>query len=651
MTIQYVTREDIEGMGIPLDALVSVEQRDRIAGHVERILSEADATERRAATMGAAGAEFLRVVRQAERDAAEFRGVAWDSLHPEADARLAAATGGALLDTPRRLTFTTDGATPIDNVDKRPLLAHAPARIDSISVMRGNRTDVHRIESVEVRAGDRLSAECDAAGKWTARVEPFDGVMLGQLALPRARVISSDAKGFEIQAIGDGVEVVRFWNKSANGKPIEMIWHGVPTMVLIQSVTDQGRGEFKVSVRRWVDAVPSMTWNGVPAPDAPVDTARAAAPAKPAALAAGQVWAADDGRTLTIACRVDDFPEYWETVEDGPKGFKVWEFAALRWWRYLGTREEVAAARLDFTGASPTLTNRDESIKAIRDATIARMRGTDAQRAREALNHLRHALCAALATDNVTTDLDFATATVTVTAPGCGAAAIARAIEGARRWAPDGCEVVAAPSASPYREAPPLSPKAQAIIDECNGIASRMADAWWSPSPGTPAGLRRIIARALDVSPEDVTIHESSPGVVDVEVRGMGARRVEEAIEAMRDHLPLGAAALRVWRPVPPLAALRATIDAMIAADSGPFAHARAAALRSLAEPDGDEVAEVRLVRLTLTVINSYERRRGGQRTPRRERDNHPGAVRIERALDIYERERARSDAYARTVR
>ncbi len=258
-------------------------------------------------------------------DACKLVPAAQIGLHPEADARLAAATGGGAIDADAILRHHEENQVhriearvehgpsfalvgTIAEIDARlrsgfvgvdvatgetgkanewPMVAKrmreewaqvmargvpTQGHIKSIAVVRGNGTGAHLLDGTAIHPGDTVTAERDNEGKWTARVTP-------------------------------------------------------------------------------------------------------ATPAKPAALAAGQVWAVGDARYEITGHRVGG---RWAALSEGAN-YLLHEADLLRCaeCRYLGTREEIAAMSLDFTGAAPRLTDRDESIKAIRDALASSWFGCD----------------------------------------------------------------------------------------------------------------------------------------------------------------------------------------------------------------------------------------------------------------------------------
>lgn len=100
-----------------------------------------------------------------------------------------------------------------------------------------------------------------------------------------------------------------------------------------------------------------------------------------------------------------------------------------------------------------------------------------------------------------------------------------------------------------------------------------------------------------------------------------------------------------------PLAALRAEIDRIIAADSGPFAHARAAALRSYGErPRPVNLDALTHASLIAGYLRQYEERRGGATRPNPDAYGAAEGWVGSDALATYERERSRSDLYARPL-
>lgn len=99
-----------------------------------------------------------------------------------------------------------------------------------------------------------------------------------------------------------------------------------------------------------------------------------------------------------------------------------------------------------------------------------------------------------------------------------------------------------------------------------------------------------------------------------------------------------------------PNAALHRAIDDAIAADFGPFAHARAAALRAWSETDAPAWVTA-TPREMLVMLRVYENIRGGQCTPsaaaiRRAKEAPSGLG--EDVIAVYERERSRSPVHGR---
>lgn len=118
-------------------------------------------------------------------------------------------------------------------------------------------------------------------------------------------------------------------------------------------------------------------------------------------------------------------------------------------------------------------------------------------------------------------------------------------------------------------------------------------------------------------------------------------------VEAESAPPPVGST-IKIKRP---LSALRAVVDRLIAADHGPFAHARAAALRAWGEqprPTGLPFADPAQ---RLADLHTYEEMRGGGVHPSiRARDFAAEQIGTG-TIATYERERCRSDAYARGPR
>ncbi len=473
-------------------------------------------------------------------------------LHPEADARLAAATtGGPIRGQSVRGVWIDEAADPgeareaiasvgpyvasmFHNEVKR--LASAMGRVKSIAIVRGDGVETHLLDGTRVNAGDTVTAECDAAGKWAARVR--------------------------------GV--------------------AAPSYARAQAIDFTGAGA------RLTDG---------PEPRA-----------KPAALAAGQVWALPDFRQ---PCVVDHPAPAWLPggwyLDDGSCVDAAY---VLAHGRYLGTREEVAAR-----DAGP-------SARAMRvGAAVAEgmARGV-------------------------------------ASAPAMG---LSRTPLGTMTGAP-------AP-AGPYRSAPAREPEPFALPSGAalDGVALAHYDMTRDGGEtdeafrarivetlndyrdrGTRPWFQRRIARALRVSPEVIDLDESTPFVVKVRTRDncVPMSRLAEACDAMREHMPCGVTVV-ASHYVSPLAALRAEIDRLVAADSGPFAHARAAALRSYGERhEGHDPSQATpyAAQRVMTALRTYEDHRGGAHSPRSDAWDAAEYDVWPPALATYERERSRSDLYAR---
>lgn len=394
------------------------------------------------------------------------------------------------------------------------------ARINSITVVRGNRTKAHRFDAVTVRSGDKVSAECDAEGKWTARVK---GAAPGSYA--RAQAVDFTGAGATLTDRAESVKAIR------------------------DSVTERMRA--KESQRT-----------------------------KPAALAAGQVWLCGDTQWI-LDEQEPKHPSFWNArTSIGQRG--LLSVSTVMGMQYLGTREEVAARESAITDRPVYSESICRPVYGVGPDPIGREAGPSARAMRVG-------------------------------------AAVA---EGMARGVAMGM------SRTPLGTMPVLT-----------------AESW--RDHGTAKDLACVTSARLGAK---VAIREDPMrGIVYVSVEGAPARIVDEAIQDVRRFVPSYVAVLPEPVTHSPLAALRAAIDALIAADSGPFAHARAAALRSRAEDPA--CAQALDPAATLEILRDYERKRGGHRTPNADALDLAGMYIGTRTVATYERERARSDVYARPAR
>lgn len=565
----YVTRENIKAMGIPIDALVSPEQLDRITHHLRRILLDAGGT-----------------------------------LHPEADARLAAATGGGAVERFRigetGVDFLPDGtrremvrdasgkwtarverpddAAPIfrdvKDGDRLPTLAPVAllewlcpnigrARAERIApLLTGQAIDRGLFETVRRHwvaptpaaepAELRLVPNENGVGSRLVPSAPatifpgdaLDAIIIGGIRLACPTVESGSRDGFTLSARVDRETGHALQMVCSSGKPVSVSaskWTREASPLKFQLMRATfAHDAFDVSIEaRWSAAPTShaqakavdFTGAGATLTDGPEPRA------KPAALAAGQVWLCGDTQWI-LDEQESKHPSFWNArTSAGQRG--LLSAITVMGMRYLGTREEVAARE-----AGP-------SARAMRVGAAV-------------------------------------------------AEGMARGVAMGMSRTPLGT-MTAAPAPVPVvRDM--LGSSAGAWLDA-------IAEQWY--------GVKR------------------SAGETDDALR---ARCV-----ATRD-------APQPTNPSP-LAALRAEIDRLIAADSGPFAHARAAALRCYGErPRPVNLDASTHASLIAGYLRQYEERRGGAARPNPDAYGAAEGWVGSDALATYERERSRSDVYARPL-
>ncbi len=436
-------------------------------------------------------------------------------------------------------------------------------RIKSVSVVGPSGTETQLLDGATLRPGDAVTAERDNEGKWAARVVPDDSV-------PHFR----DVADGEQLPTREPIALLEWLCPNIGRERARRI---APLCYGMQI----GRPLLALIAKHWHEPTP----------------------AKPAVLAAGQVWQINNEPPITLLERSDD-PEKWEIQ---------WIDDRREW-----NRGQILGYKLC-------------------DAFGARYLGTLAPGHVWDVNGTRYDL---LASEGVEwsaerTDTKGQRKTVSVGVP--------RLLDHGRYLGAR--EEIAARE----REAHPLRLVVGATPPSDSSLRARCATL--AGYYGTRKWLTAVLSDLLSVNPGAIILDDSEPGVVKVSSvnNAIPMSKLAEACDAAQAEMVIGGPALVAAHRPTPIAALRAEIDRLIADDSGPFAHARAAALRSLAEPDGNHVAPLEMPAVVMAMLRAYEDEHGGGRVPSRAARSGPrGSATTERAISVYERERSRSAVHGR---
>lgn len=565
--------------------------------------------------------------------------VAPPSLHPEADARLAAATTGAIrIDENSRDAEIARSIPATGGSAARYAAQIAEVNRHVEAILLGAPTTYSRPSTYGNASGHANASGHDLAGG-PMGAEPLTfrtGQSPSTLAildvnLPFASIKRADDRRFTARAMtarfnAEALVVAMHAGRTATVRSGENARDGLVVNVAVESI-----GMDLAMV--WMDV--EVVWRqALPAPAA-----------KPSALAAGQVWERTMGATTqrrTLTRRDPDHAGGWFSEERPDVSTPGAALLTMDEWRFVGMREDAKPAAL----AAGQVWQIEWTIGRRSRITLRAPVGTKGN----AWSSDEHP-------GGITSEGILLRDENCIRARYLGT----REEVTAREREAHPLRTVTGP-ASPYRAAPARAPTVP--FNQATGPFLDVISRGWfnvEREMGETDEALRTRCRRLGADGADFM----APAESDAAQRLRVAQKMSEvynAANAAFDNAERWGWTLRPAEEIDarvsvkiadPLATLRAEIDRLIAADSGPFAHARAAALRCYGERhNGHDPthATTYAVQRVMAALRNYEEQRGGAQTPR--------ATAVEAAeydvwphvLATYERERARSDVYARPL-